>query len=104
MRLPNFIVRLFKKLIDRGYANCLIYAWYMHEVYGWKMVLVRTTHNRWGGLVWWHVLAKPPECPLAGGKCLGEEAFEPLDYKNVIFPPPLFKGKVNRNKDKLWKQ
>lgn len=100
MRLPNFVIRWFKKKIDQGHANCLIYALYMQQVYKWKMVFQPTTHNKWAWLVWWHVKVKPPECPITGNDCAGEEAFEPDDYKVVILPPPLFKGSVKKQSEK----
>jgi hypothetical protein len=85
-----------KRRIDSGYANCLIYARYMHEVHGWKMVYQRTRHNKFNWLVWFHVSAKPPLCKLTGLPCKSEQAFEPLpeDYKDVYFPKPLFKGRI----------
>ncbi len=96
MWLPNWVISWMKRRIDSGYANCLIYACYMHQVHGYKIILQKTTHNKYRWLVWWHVLARKPFCPITGADCAGEEAFEPLPeyYKNVIFPKPFFKGRI----------
>ena len=100
MKLPRFVIKWFKRRIDAGYANCLIYALYMHQVHGWKIILQKTQHNKIKWLVWWHVKTKPPICPITGVDCIGEEAFEPLpeDYKDVYFPKPFFKGRVKKGR------
>lgn len=102
MRLPQWVLNWFKRCVDRGYANCLMYALYMHYVHGWKQVRQLTEHNKKRWLVWYHVSCKPPLCKLTGKPCASEEAFEPNpeDYKDVVFPKPFFKGRiVKRSKD-----
>lgn len=92
MTLPRPLVRLFKWMLDRGYANCLIFAMYMQAVHGGKIVLQPTSHNKISWIVWWHVKWKPKHCPVYG-ECPVEEAFEPYDYKDVWLPPIIFHGR-----------
>ena len=90
---PRFLINKFGKMVESGYANCLIFAFWKYWTCGGKIVLQDTQRNRSRWIVWWHVGWKKTKCPT-NGVCVTEESFEPINGPDVWLPKFLFRGRV----------